>query len=419
MKGLVLALSVTLALLFLFGCSSPSTPAVNTGDGGNGSVAINTHMSFGADQIIPVATSNQLYWADIAINGDAPPYNCSASPGTTLPGDLVFSEPGCSITGTAPTLPPGTPTAAYPISFIALDSNGNKGGPFELTLVVNQPKLELRLPTILDNATIGKEYQYNFCDPNQQSMAYCSALPNTGLDAGSPPFTFTSSGHPLGLSMSQNGIIAGTVPQGANAGEYNVRVCVTDLVGSESCANTILPVNAASAEPRCTSPYDGEWTGTVTSTGFDKPFDMPKQPYSISYTFQFGLKCAYLDTDSKDGGRIYWFNYTHIKFSDPFFGCTNGCEPVRYPRDRSDDVYLPEPGTKGSGIIDFAFPNGVGFGTGFFDISSDGKTMVEYMKGDGSVGEGEHISIETRGCSACEWFEYDNTEKRIVLTKVG
>ena len=418
MRDLVLAVSLTLALLFLVGCAGPNPPDTNTSNT-SGPIAINTNLFIGEDQVLPAATSGQLYNKEIMVSGGNPPYNCSAAPGTSLPGDLVFSEPGCSITGTAPTLPPQTPAATYPIQFIALDSDGKVGGPFTLNLLVEAPKVELKLSGVIDNATIGKKYEYNFCEPIYQTEGYCAGLPNAGLDAGSPPFTFTSSGQPLGLTMNQNGKLSGTVPEGANTGEYTVRVCMTDMAGSESCANTILAVNSAPVEESCKSPYDGEWTGTVTSTGFDTPFDLPKKPYSISYTFQFGLKCAYLDTDSKDGGRIYWFNYTHIKFSDPFFGCTNGCEPVRYARDTSDDAYLPEPGTKGSGIIDFKFPNGVEFGTGFFDISPDGKTMVEYMKNDGSVGEGEHVSIETRGCSECGWYEYDNTEKRIVLTKVG
>jgi hypothetical protein len=154
----------------------------------------------------------------------------------------VFSEPGCSITGTAPTLAPGTTKQIFPISFIVKDSNGTVGGPFTLNLLVNQQSAVLNLPATIDTATIGTHYEYNFCDPAQQSGVNCAGLPADMIEGGSPPYTFTVSGQPLGLTMNMNGMLSGTVPQGATPGTYTITVCITDMVGTETCADTNLPV---------------------------------------------------------------------------------------------------------------------------------------------------------------------------------
>jgi predicted small secreted protein len=228
----VLAVSILLA-----GCTSnaPATKSITS----NG-ITINTSVSIGASTAIPGATSGHPYSAAITVSGGSPPYDCRAAPGTTLPGTLVFSEPGCSITGAAPTLNPGTSMQMFPISFIVRDSNGTVGGPFSLSLVVNKPKVSFTPPATIDTATIGTDYQYNFC--SQPSGVNCMDV--TNAQDQDPPYTFTVSGQPLGLTMDMNGLLSGTVPEGANPDTYPITVCIADLGGSGACADTGLPVKS-------------------------------------------------------------------------------------------------------------------------------------------------------------------------------
>lgn len=60
-----------------------------------------------------------------------------------------------------------------------------------------------------------------------------------------PPYTFTVSGQPLGLHMDMNGMLSGTVPQGASPGTYPISVCIADMGGTSVCADTSLPVMAS------------------------------------------------------------------------------------------------------------------------------------------------------------------------------
>jgi hypothetical protein len=126
----------------------------------------------------------------------------------------------------------------FPISFIVRDSNGTVGGPFGLSLVVNKPKVSLALPATIDTATIGTHYQYDFC--SQPSGMNCMDV--TNAQNQDPPYTFTVLGQPLGLTMNLNGLLSGTVPEGANPGTYPITVCIADLGGSGACSDTSLPV---------------------------------------------------------------------------------------------------------------------------------------------------------------------------------
>ncbi|MCX6769631.1 MAG: putative Ig domain-containing protein [Candidatus Micrarchaeota archaeon] len=271
-------------VLFLAGCTNQPTNVPNAPNNapatGNG-ISFNTTVSIGATQTIPAATSGNPYNAKITPFGGSPPYGCTAAPGTSMPGSLVFSEPGCSITGEAPTLAPGTPTASYPFSFVIIDSNGKSGGPFSLQLVVNQAPYALNLPATLPTATIGTTYGFNFCGTS-----------NGGIDCAKlgTPYSFTASGQPLGLTMRPDGILIGTVPQGANEGIYPIHVCVTDSSRTETCADTNLPV----VKQKCPlADYAGTgWTATfnylVSETGTGNelgPMDGSHNSGTFTFTF--------------------------------------------------------------------------------------------------------------------------------------
>lgn len=406
---LVILAAIVAVFLAVLGCAGPSQAG-----GNGGGISINTSVKVGEASALPAATSGQLYNAKIDVSGGSGPYRCSLDDGS-LPGDLVFSEPGCTITGTAPVLGPGTPTATYPIPLVVTDSQGSKG-TLQLTLVVNQPAPKLVLPDTIDAAEIGKPYMYNFCVPYSQSVLDCALLP--GNSGGTPPFTFTVSRQPIGLSMSTNGVLSGTVPEGAIANTYGLVVCATDLVGTETCAETNLPVNEKPAPKveECNSPYDGKWEGSVVARGTRSTYDEPsvKTPYEISYTFEMTLKCDYSETNSR-GNLIYWENVTYAKVSHPFFGCTAGCTPMQgYAYSNFD---MEAPGGEAYGSIDF--PNGMELGGAGLKISGDGKSMVYQAQSSGNPGSARNDGppyIDRAGCTGCY---ADQAYYRIEIHKAG
>ncbi|MCX6773494.1 MAG: putative Ig domain-containing protein [Candidatus Micrarchaeota archaeon] len=276
-KNLILVILV--GSLLLAGCvTTPTGPAASniTSNG----ITINTSVSIGASSAIPAATSGQVYSAAITVSGGSPPYGCSAAPGSTLPGSLVFSEPGCSITGAVPTLNPGTSMQIFPISFIVTDSKGKVAGPFGLSLTVTKPKVGFTLPANIDDATIGTDYNYNFCA--QPSGVNCNDVLNAQNQ--DPPYTFTVSGQPLGLSMDLNGLLSGTVPEGANPGEYPISVCITDMGRSSVCADTTLTVKEASEEVTNWHVTVAEDDTACQGNGFSNDYDITVQRNGTSGT---------------------------------------------------------------------------------------------------------------------------------------
>ncbi|MCX6769804.1 MAG: putative Ig domain-containing protein [Candidatus Micrarchaeota archaeon] len=433
---LVILAAITVAFLLFFGCAGTSNQTAEN----SGSIAINTSVKINGASALPAATSGQLYNTKITVSGGSAPYNCSAAPGTTMPGALVFSEPGCSITGTAPILDSGTPTAIYPISVLVRDSQGNSES-FKLMLAVNQPAPKLVLPEEIPAAEIGKYYEYNFCVPSSQSMLDCGQLP--GFESVTSPFTFTVSGQPIGLSMSTNGLLSGTVPVGAITNNYAITVCVTDLVGTETCADTTLPVVAqqesqqpgnssgsASTNPpgagsasgteakACDSPYDGNWAGSVEGSGSRYPrYEYnSKTPLTIKYTFEMTLKCDYKDTGS-NGEPLYWENVTYAKVSDPFFGCMDGCTPILGYS--SSNIDMPAPGTGGEVYMNIDFPNGIELVGAGLKPNADATSFVdEDNTGSGNLGSGRNDDPpyrEEQGCADCS---FDMKHYKIEIHKV-
>ena len=390
MRLALLALFAT--ALLLLGCAGqvPSSQTGNPQPGNQpGGMAINTSVKINGASALPAATSGQLYSAKITVSGGSGPYNCSSAPGTTLPGTLVFSEPGCSLTGGAPTLAPGTPTAIYPVSIMVNDSQGTLGGPFALTLVVNQPAPKLLLPGEIATAETGTHYQYNFCEPASQTGLACGQLAASNLASGTPPFSFTVSGNPLGISMSTNGMLSGTVPRGVITGNYKITVCATDLAGTEACANTNLPViekqeAQAAAQPAC--PGEGNWKGTVTARGIVDVIGKPGQtaPYSVKYDLEITVKCdsAYLD---ESGARSWFYNITHAKASDPFFGCTEGCVPVAGTWDTRLS-YLDITEGSSHGHLAIRFPNDALIQRTNTVLSADGTKLIDDVQPQAGLG---------------------------------
>lgn len=429
---------------------APATgePATNVGSGAiatntaiaatstGGAITINTSVKINGASALPAATSGQNYNTKITVSGGFPPYNCTAAPGTILPGTLVFSEPGCSLVGGAPILAYGTPTAIYPIQILVKDSHGNIGGPFALYLVVNQISPKLILPEQIDAATVGSSYEYDFC-PSAQGQAPCGTLP--AFSSGTPPFTFTVSGQPMGISMKTDGFLSGTVPEGAILGNYKLTVCVTDLTGTEKCANTNMQVvqrqEPAQANSAC--PGEGNWKGTVIANGIMDVAGKPGQsvPYSINYDLEMTIKCDSTDVD-ENGARWWYYNITSVKASDPFFGCTSGCTPIAGTfTDRLSYLDLTEGSAKGLFMIHF--PNNALLQRTNTAISSDSATITDDVKPQEAMGipagstdtsimatdsvgwnQQTGAKVEVPGCSSACPNTYPQRET-VRLTKTG
>lgn len=437
MKGLF-ALSLVLISFVLFGCAG-QTPSEANQQAASG-MAINTSAKINGVSVLPAATSGQPYNVKMTVTGGEPPYNCSATEGTTLPGNLVFSEPGCSLSGSAPILPSGTTTKMFPISFIVRDSNETVGGPFQLSLVVNLPAPKLSLPEKIGTAETESPYAYNFCEAASQDKLGCNKIALGGSISGTPPYSFTASGQPLGISMGMNGMLSGTVPKGANAGNYKITVCVSDLTGTQACADTSLEVvekqeEAKPKETQLSCPADGNWKGIVSAVGVADMIGSPgkTEPYYVKYDLEITLKCdvAYLD---ESGAKWWQYNITYAKASDPFFGCTGGCVPIAGEEGlRLTYLSITEGSQKGRMAI--RFPNNALLQRTDTVMSRDGKMILDDVRpqaelggiegmedamATGSVGWNRQTGakIEVKGCSGNCPNAYPQRET-MELVKVG
>jgi len=124
-------------------------------------------------------------------------------------------------------------------------SPASKARAQELTFTVME-----RLPLGL----VGKMYEpISFCDFVYSSVedrtcdpAFAGYAPGDASDknpsGGSPPYTFTASGLPTGLSLKPNGFLEGTIAKETTPNDYAVNVCVNDAAWKSACKTTTLPV---------------------------------------------------------------------------------------------------------------------------------------------------------------------------------
>lgn len=197
---------------------------------------------------IPDAKSDETYTATISAKGTAP-FNCKQIGGTDIGGTLTLAQ-NCVISGTAPH---ATETKIIPFKVEMTDANGNSN-IIDMTLTIQPPPVELQLPERI-NGNLGKYFKHNFCDPQPGLNCDKGVINPTG---GNPPYTFTVSGQPIGLIMSLNGDLKGTIPELAREGEYPTEVCVKDTKGASDCGDTIIEIKK--------SPFEGEWEGSFIYT---------------------------------------------------------------------------------------------------------------------------------------------------------
>lgn len=149
---------------------------------------------------------------------------------------------------------------------ITLTSPGAASSPLELpvTLTIGPPStvpLQFTAPAVLPPATVGRPYEYSFCQGARKNEPCGGNLnPATNPTGGSPPYHFQlDSGvgfPPFGLVLDVNGLLSG-IPTAVTQPARQFRVCAVDLVGTQACANTSLEVKPA-------DPITGQWRGTFT-----------------------------------------------------------------------------------------------------------------------------------------------------------
>lgn len=315
MKALIIFAVLLSLLLLLCGCvSSPSSsgPQVQNGtltaDGKITSdgltISTNTTAAQGTQvvPILPAATSGQVYNALISVTGGSGPYGCYPAPGTTLPGQLVFSEPGCSISGTAPTLSSGTPSAVYPLSFIVMDSTGKVAGPITFNLIVTQPAASQLLfaAETLPNGAVGQPYSHSFISEGSP--------PNPS--GGQPPYHFVlNSGvgfPPMGLILNPDGTLTGT-PSAAGTSTFSV--CAVDQSGDQKCATEELTVGG-------TSGLAGVWSGPAHFTDYPD-----SQGGQCGYDGTFTLSITQVGINITAAEQIYVTRATLLQSSNFHVAC--------------------------------------------------------------------------------------------------
>jgi hypothetical protein len=124
------------------------------------------------------------------------------------------------------------------------------------TFAPKKTALEFDAATKLDDAPLGAEYAYSFCQPAITKKDPCDASA-TNPKGGSPPYHFeleTAGGFPpFGLTLNQNGMLTG---KPTAAGERTFSVCAVDLTGEKACRGVSLTV---------TDPITGRWEGSYSA----------------------------------------------------------------------------------------------------------------------------------------------------------
>jgi len=162
---------------------------------------------------LPAGTVGSPYSQTLAASGGTAPYTWSAS---GLPSGLSMSSAGVIS---------GTPTAAgsFSVTLTVTDSaKATAAKSFSITVVGVLTITTATLP----NGAVGTSYT-------------ATTLAATG---GAPPYTWSASGLPSGLSMSSAGVISGTPTA---AGSFSVTVQVTDAAKATATQAFTITVTAA------------------------------------------------------------------------------------------------------------------------------------------------------------------------------
>jgi hypothetical protein len=158
---------------------------------------------------LPAGTITHPYSAAVAATGGATPYTWSA---TGLPGGLSINSSTGAITGTP------TASGTFPVTVTVTDSGGTGNTQSA------QANYNLTINALLTITTAS-------LPPGTILHAYSTAVAASG---GAPPYTWSATGLPAGLSInSSTGVISGTP---TTAGTSSVALSVSDSSGQSAQA---------------------------------------------------------------------------------------------------------------------------------------------------------------------------------------
>ena len=188
----------------------------------NLSLVIQPALSISSPASLPVATEG-AYYGPVAFGavGGAGGYGWSAA---GLPAGLAMASGG-TLSGT----PPVGSHGSYPVQFTVRDSSGATASVSVTLTVQVVPRVTITSPLSLAACE-----ELAVC-PSQQFVA----------SGGTPPYTWSATGLPAGLTLSTGGLLSGT-PYSGSHGAYVVTVTAKDsagLTGSTSGA-LALTINA-------------------------------------------------------------------------------------------------------------------------------------------------------------------------------
>lgn len=191
-----------------------------------------------------------LVWApgqygerQLTASGGTAPYTWSAKPGS-LPDGFSLSSGGV-LSGTAPLLPPATTRRIIgPFTVTVTDTKECKQD-VDLSITITYPAPQINPPDPLDPpAVIGEYGEWDLSD---------------SASGGLPPYTFEARNLPIGLRMTSDGVLKGTIPEAYRPDEREIEVRVIDSTLTVSkWVTTKLPIVAK--ELPASSSWQGTWS---------------------------------------------------------------------------------------------------------------------------------------------------------------
>ncbi len=193
---------------------------------------------------LPNGTVQGVYTASLAASGGVAPYTWSA---TGVPPGLSFSSGG-SITGSP------TTAGSYSVGVTVTDTAGSKASQ---TFPVTIAPIALTITTAsLPNGTVG--------------AAYTATLAAAG---GVPPYTWSATGLPPGVSVSTAGALSGTP---TTAGAYTISATGTDSASSKTSQSFAVTIAPGRLTITTTSLPNGAlgaaYSATLAATGGAPPY---------------------------------------------------------------------------------------------------------------------------------------------------
>ncbi len=249
-----------------FSITATVTDSSGTKATGTFSVTIAGPLLTVATTSLPPGALNTPYSAALAATGGTPPYTWAV---TGLPDGLSASSTG-AISGTPATL--GTSG----VSVVVTDHDGNTAkASFSITI---GPQTLAITTTGLSPVTLGASFSVGF-----------------GATGGTPPYTWTATGLPSGVSISSTGTVSGTPTA---VGTTSITVTVTDANGQKATQGVSLVVALPPAPPTTIVGLPATGTsGSQASAGitFNQPF-----PVDVTVT----LTLTFAPTNGPDDPNV-------------------------------------------------------------------------------------------------------------------